>query len=90
MSIPTQKDADQVLRYAFDDQDNALRVDATISGSSISLFTKPYDAITATYPSATQEVYQTRIGGIAGTVQETVTVNYVDATKEQILNVART
>jgi len=29
-NIPTQKDADQVLRYAFDDATNAIRVDATI------------------------------------------------------------
>lgn len=58
--------------------------------ASVQLFTIPYDAITATYPSATQEVYQSRVGGIAGVVQETVTVNYTDATKEFILNLART
>lgn len=31
MGIPTQKDADQVLRYAFDDATNAIRVDATLT-----------------------------------------------------------
>ncbi len=30
-NIPTQKDADQVLRYAFDDDNNAIRVDAVIN-----------------------------------------------------------
>lgn len=55
---------------------------------TVQLFTKAYDAITATYPSATQEVYQSRVGGILGTVQQTVTVNYTDSTKVSLLNVA--
>ncbi len=120
---PSQKDAGQILRYAFDDADGALRVDATISAGgsdleihyiddsiaigdpasnnilainkdgsvkTIQLLTLPFDAITATYPSGTQEIYQSRIGGITGTVQQTLTVNYTDTTKYQILNVART
>lgn len=56
---------------------------------TIQIFTKPFDAITATYPTATQEVYQSRVGGTSGTVQETVTVNYTDSTKAFITNVAR-
>ena len=58
--------------------------------SSIALFTMPYDAITVTYPSDTQEVYASRVGGIAGTVQQTITINYTDSTKNFITNVART
>jgi hypothetical protein len=120
---PSQKDAGQVLRYAFNDADGALRVDATItpggadleihyeddsiaigdpnsnnilainndgSVKTVQLFTLPFDAITATYPSDTQEVYKSRIGGITGTVQQTLTVNYTDSTKLVFLNVART
>lgn len=56
----------------------------------IGIFTLPYDSITATYPTTTQEVYKSRIGGISGAVQETATVNYTDATKDFILNVVRT
>lgn len=55
---------------------------------TIQLFTLPFDSITATYPTATQEVYQSRVGGIAGTVQQTATVNYTDASKAVFLNVA--
>jgi len=33
MSIPTQKDADQTLRYAFDDATNSFRTTASFSGS---------------------------------------------------------
>lgn len=58
--------------------------------SSVQIFTTPFDSITATYPSSTQEVYKSRIGGIGGTVQETVTINYTDASKNLILNLART
>jgi hypothetical protein len=50
----------------------------------------PFDSITATYPSSTQEVYQSRLGGISGTIQQTLTVNYTDSSKTIFLNVART
>jgi hypothetical protein len=69
---------------------NRVAVDADVTVDNLQLFTKPYDAITVTYPLTTQEVYQSRVGGILGVVQETVTVNYTDATKNFILNVART
>jgi len=68
---------------------NLLDVNSDGSIKTVGLFTDPYDSITATYPSATQEVYQSRLGGITGTVQQTVTVNYTDSTKNFILNVAR-
>lgn len=64
--------------------------DGSINVRSVQIFTEPFDSITATYPLATQEVYQSRVGGISGVVQQTVTVNYTDATKNLILNVART
>ena len=49
-----------------------------------------YDYISATYPLTTQEVYVYKTGGSGGTTVATVTVNYVDATKEAILNVSKT
>lgn len=54
------------------------------------IVTSNFDSVTTTYPSATQEVYQFRVGGISGTVQQTVTVNYTDSTKNFILNAVRT
>lgn len=58
--------------------------------NSVQLFTLPFDTITATYPLATQEVYKSRVGGTGGTVQQTVTVDYTDATKAFIVSVVRT
>lgn len=52
------------------------------------LVTSPYDSIDATYPSATQTVYTYLQGGITGTTVATVTVNFVDSTQDQILNVS--
>lgn len=49
-----------------------------------------YDYISATYPLTTQEVYVYKTGGSGGATVATVTVNYVDATKEAILNVTKT
>jgi hypothetical protein len=62
--------------------------EGSVQTKGIQIFTKPFDAITATFPSATQEVYASRIGGIAGTIQQTATINYTDATKNDLLNVA--
>jgi hypothetical protein len=58
--------------------------------NNVQLFDMKFDTITATYPLATQEVYQSRVGGISGAVQQTITINYTDATKNLILNVVRT
>ncbi len=122
---PSLLDQGQIIKRVFNDDDDSLRVDATITANisdaqevivsdlddsikigdgtgdylaintdgsikTVQIFTKPFDAITATYPSGTQEVYNSRVGGISGTIQETVTINYTDSTKNLILNVART
>lgn len=55
---------------------------------TIQVFTKPWDAITAAYPTTTQEVYQSRVGGVGGTVQQTATINYTDATKNFLQDVS--
>lgn len=70
--------------------DNILAINVDGSIKTVQLFTLPFDAITVTYPSATQEIYKTRVGGIGGAVQQTATINYTDLTKNFILNVART
>lgn len=70
--------------------DNILAINSDGSIKTVQMFTLPYDAITVTYPSTTQEVYQSRVGGTSGVVQQTVTVNYTDITKNFLLNVART
>lgn len=60
------------------------------SVKEVQLFTKPWDAITTIFPfpSPTQEIYQSRIGGITGAIQQTATLNYTDASKRFMLNVA--
>lgn len=78
------------IRNSTNSNELLINSDGSINVKTIQIFTKTYDAITATYPSATQEVYQSRVGGIGGAVQETVTINYTDSTKNLILNVART
>ena len=56
---------------------------------SNSVFTLPYDFISAAYPSSTQEVYTTRNGGESGAIQEIITVTYVDSTKVDLLTIQR-
>lgn len=55
-----------------------------------SLYTLDYDTVTVAYPDAVTEVYSTRIGGAGGSVQEVVTIIYVDSDKEQLVSVVRT
>lgn len=86
----TQLDQAQIIKTVYDEVADALKVRSVPSASSsVGLFTLPYDAITVTYPSATQEVYVSRTGGVSGTVVQTVTVNYTDGTKSFILDAAR-
>ena len=68
-------------------QEVAQRVKITGLGSLLE--GAVYDAIVATYPSATQEVYTYKNGGISGTTTAVVTVNYTDSTKNDLLNVVK-
>lgn len=45
------------------------------------------DAISTSYPDLVTEIYQYRQGGLSGTILKTVTIIYVDATKENLLSV---
>lgn len=87
--IQIEIDAADGDNIAISDGTNTLDINTDGSIKTVQIFTLPFDSITATYPSATQEVYQSRIGGVSGTVQQTVTINYVDSTKNLILNLAR-
>jgi hypothetical protein len=71
------------------DGKNRMAVDADVTVNTVQLFTKPYDSIAALYPTTVQEVYKTYVGGLSGTLQETVTVNYVDDSKNQLVSVVR-
>lgn len=53
-----------------------------LDGLSIPL----HDAGVKTSPSSTQEVYTFKTGGVSGTTVGVLTINYVDSTKEEILN----
>ena len=59
------------------------------SQGTASIYSVPYDYVGATYPTATTEVYTTKLGGASGSIQEVVTVTYTDSTKTAITSVAR-
>jgi hypothetical protein len=65
---------------------------AGANGASLSagsFWTMDYDTVTVAYPDAVTEVYSSRIGGAGGSVQEVVTIIYVDSSKEQLVSVVR-
>jgi len=83
-SNPSKIDSNQVLPTVYDAATDSLRI--TGSGK---LVTESFDYIAATYPTATTEVYTYKTGGSGGTTVATVTVTYVDATKEEVSSVEK-
>lgn len=77
-------------------KDNPLPVDAEIQG--VSIFTKPYDSFDVNLTGSTTDIYSSYVGGYppssgltpVGTLQEVATINYTDATKNNLKNVYRT
>lgn len=67
-----------------------LKVESTISGGLGKLVTEDFDYIAGAYPDTDTEVYTFYTGGSGGTLVATITVNYTDSTKANILNVTRT
>ena len=75
----------QISQSVFDPTTDSLRVEP-ISGQIV---TEQYDYIAVTYPTTSQEVYTFHTGGVGGPIVATVTVNYTDSTKENLLNVSK-
>ena len=66
---------------------NPLPIDIALD--SVQLLDKPYDSGTETYPLATREIVTTYIGGLAGAPVQRITLNYSDATKNNLINFQR-
>jgi hypothetical protein len=77
-------DSNQIIQKVYEAGTESLNVN--MSGT---LIQENFDYIGVTYPSGTQEVYTYKAGGSGGTTVGIVTIDYVDATKAQILSVAR-
>lgn len=67
--------------------DNPFAVNAQVD--SVQLLDKKYDSGTETYPSSSQEIVTTYLGGLSGTPVQRVTLNYTDATKNTLINFQR-
>lgn len=76
------QDYPQIIKQVTEASNDAFRV-IPING----IVDVQFDAITVDYPSATEEVYEYRVGGLAGTVVKTVTVTYTDASKVSLQSV---
>lgn len=83
MSI-SDLDSNQIIQKVYEASNQSLNVN--VSGTLVS---EAFDYIAVAYPLATQEVYTYKMGGSGGDTVATLTINYVDATKSQILNVAK-
>ena len=86
-AVFAEEPANAYRTLAVDEVGEAFNDENPLPTKGIQLFTKAFDAITATYPSATVEVYHSRTGGKLGPIQQVLTVTYVDATKELVQDI---
>lgn len=75
----------QVLQNVHDLTDEALQVRG-IGGTFVS---EKFDYVQAAYPDSVTEVYTYKLGGASGTTVATLTVVYVDSSKDQISTVTK-
>jgi hypothetical protein len=68
--------------------DNNGIVEAILNGTGLVNF--EYDYVSVAYPTSTQEVYTFKSGGSGGTTVGTITIEYTDATKENLSSAERT
>jgi hypothetical protein len=84
------QDSADAKRVTLVDQNGNAVSGGTGGGSApIQLLTLPYDAGVETYPTPTQEIVSTFLGGLAGTPVQRVTLNYSDSTKENLTDFQR-
>ncbi len=65
-------------------KDNPLPVSAELD--SVQLFDRPYDSGTEQNPTPTRQIFTTYVGGLSGTPLQRVTLNFVDATRENLVD----
>lgn len=81
----------KVLSSMFMDRDSPLGNSSDVEGrralhvkDMAKLITKNYDSGTVEYPNPTTEIYKFKTGGMSGTVVQTVTLVYTDASKKNL------
>ena len=79
----------EVLKKSGEEVTPGSKADYYIKVGLFGSFESPQlaNAITGEYPDSVTEIYKYRQGGIAGTVLKTITVVYIDSTKELIQSV---
>jgi hypothetical protein len=82
--MSSKLDGFQVLKEAFDDDKGGLK-----TSNLGTLVNEEFDYIGVVYPDGITEVYTYKSGGVSGSTVATVTVIYVDGTKEQLVSVTR-
>ena len=65
-------------------------VTVRVGGQGTLLEGVQWDAVGATYPDALTEVYSFYSGGLAGTLEATITVIYSNASKTDLVSAVRT
>jgi hypothetical protein len=89
MLSPSQRDREYV-NFKDNGDGTTSRYVSISSGLGNLLEGIEFDYIAATYPNATTEVYTYKSGGVSGTTVATVTVVYSNASKAELVSVART
>lgn len=89
MTTPDWNEKQAVLR-AFDPLLDAFRTTGSSGSGGGMLAGVTFDAVDASYPNATTEVYEFYTGGLSGTLVATITVIYTNASKQFIQSAVKT
>ena len=67
-----------------------LSLNSKLTGVGGLLTGVEYDAVSVAYPTSTTETYTFYTGGLAGTLQATITLTYTSASKQELSSAVRT
>ena len=67
-----------------------LSLNDKLKGSGGLLAGVEYDSVSVAYPTSTTEVYTFYTGGLAGTLQATITLTYTNASKANLSSAVKT
>ena len=83
MAIPCTIQEREYRKFTELNGETAVRTTSAFDTGSLLADVK-YDAIQASYPNATTEVYEFYEGGLSGTLNATVTIVYITSDKDDI------
>ena len=89
MALPTTSETRDFANFSDNGDQTTSRFVKVRGGLGTLLQGVEFDSIVAGYPDPVTETYEYKLGGVSGVLNATITVVYIDATKDFISSVVR-